>query len=186
MPDFQVAGRYAKSLLDLGIEQQIEDNLFEDISSFKSALESRDLYLLIKSPIIKADKKINILKSVFGESYNNVTLSFFDILTRKSREKMLPEIAESFIRQYKKYKRISTVKLTTAVEITEDALNKIKAALLDSDVTDQKVELETEVDPNLIGGFVIELEDKLYDASVAHKLDQVKKQFLQNSYIKSY
>jgi F-type H+-transporting ATPase subunit delta len=64
--------------------------------------------------------------------------------------------------------------------MSESALSKIKAALLQSDATDQKVEITTDVDPDLIGGFVIEMEDKLYDASIAHKLRGVRKQFLDN------
>ncbi len=185
MPDFRVASRYAKSLLDLGKEQNIEDVLYEDIQTFKSALSLRDLYLLVKSPIIKADKKISILNSIFGESFNKVTILFFQIITKKGREKFLPEISDSFIKQYKKHKKITDVKLTTATKITDVALEKIKNTLLQSEVTDQQVELETSVDKDLIGGFVIEMEDKLYDASVVHNLEKVKKQLLQNKNIKS-
>ena len=186
MLDYRVASRYAKSLLDLGVEENIEDTLFEDIQMFQNALNNRDLYLLVKSPIIKADKKMSVLQTVFGESLNKVTMSFFDIITRKGREAHLPEIAESFVKLYKKYKHITEVKLTTATPVSDEALNKIKAALLSSTVTDEKVEIETAVDPELIGGFVIEMDDKLYDASVAHKLEQVKKQFSNNKYIKSF
>ncbi|MBT8228870.1 MAG: ATP synthase F1 subunit delta [Bacteroidia bacterium] len=186
MPDYRVASRYAKSLLDLGIETNIIDTLYDDICNFKEALSNRDLFLLVKSPIIKADKKIGILNTVFGERFNKVTMSFFDIITRKGRENFLPEITDSFISLYKKYKHITTVHLTTATPITESAMASIKRALQNSKVTDQQVEIETSVDPDLIGGFVIEMDDKLYDASVAHKLDEVKKQFLNNKYIKSF
>lgn len=186
MPDYRVASRYAKSLLDLGIESNIIDTLYEDICNFKEALSNRDLYLLVKSPIIKADKKTGILKSIFGDSFDKATMSFFDIITRKGRENFLPEITDSFISLYKKYKHITTVNLTTASPITDSALDSIKRALKESSVTDQHVEIVTAVDPDLIGGFVIEMDDKLYDASVAHKLDEVKKQFLNNKYIKSF
>ena len=181
MADYRVAYRYAKALLDLGIENNTEEKLFDDISSFKNALSNRDLLLLVKSPIIKADKKMNVFYKLFGEEYSKATLAFFDIITKKGRESALPEITESFLEQYKKLKQITSVRLTTATKITDEALEKIKNALLDSDVTERQVEIESQVNPKLIGGFVLEIGDKLYDASISHKLDEVKKQFLQNN-----
>ena len=186
MSDYRVASRYAKSLIDLGIEKNIIDTLYDDICNFKESLNNRDLYLLVKSPIIKADKKIGILNSIFGESFDKATMSFFNIITRKGRESFLPEITDSFINLYKKHKHITTVQLTTASPITQEALVAIKKALELSNDTDQQVEIETSVDKDLIGGFVIEMDDKLYDASVAHKLEEVKKQFMNNKYIKSF
>lgn len=186
MIDTRVAPRYAKSLLDLGIEQNNLESLFEDMKTLRSALDNRDLYLLTKSPIIMPDKKISIFQSIFGEQFNKVSMAFIRIITKKGREKLLLDIAETFINQYKSYNKITPVKLTTASQINDEALQSIKDALKSSVVTDEKVELETSVDPELIGGFVIEIEDKLYDASVAHKLEEIRKKFLDSKYIKSF
>lgn len=177
MIDNRVAPRYAKSLLDLGIEQNKMDVLFEDMSALKSALDNRDLYLLAKSPIIHADKKINIFREIFAESFDKISLGFLEIITRKGRENILYDITVSFIKQYKDYNKITPVKLITASEINEDALKGIQDALEKSESTNANIELETSVDPELIGGFVLEIDHKLYDASVAHKLEQVRKQF---------
>ena len=180
MIDNRVAPRYAKSLLDLGIEQNRLDVLFDDMSALKSALENKDLFLLAKSPIIHADKKISIFNAIFQDSFDKISQSFLEIITRKGRETLLPDIAENFIKQYKDYNNVTPVKLTTATIIAEDALKGIQEALKSSSVTSDNVELETKVDADLIGGFVLEVDDKLYDASVAHKLKQVRKQFLDN------
>ena len=181
----RVAVRYAKSLIDLGKDQGVLEDLHEDMLNLKEALKNRDLHLLVKSPIIKANKKIAIFKKLFGDSYNKVTRTFFEIIMKKSRENILPEITTAFIDQYKKLKHISAVKLTTASALGDGVLDEIKNALLQSTDTDEKVEIETVVDPDLIGGFVVELGDKLYDASVAYKLDQIKRRFKGNKYIKS-
>lgn len=179
--DTRIAARYAKSILDLGIEQNNLDVLFDDMKAINQALSNREFWLFIKSPIIKADKKQKTFHKIFGESLSKTTNSFFDLLTRKGREFHLPEIVDSFIHQYKKYNKISEIKLTTASALSEEGLQGIRKALLESNITDEKVEITTNVDPGLIGGFVIHVEDKLYDASVAHKLEQIRKNFQDNN-----
>ena len=100
----------------------------------------------------------------------------------KEREAYLPEIAAAFEEQYKKYKGIQTVKLTTAVPVSEG----LKQTILDKVKADRKVaeiELETEVREELIGGFVLEIGDELIDASVAFDLHKIKQQFENNDFI---
>jgi len=179
--DTRIAKRYAKSILDLGIEQNNLDSVYADMLNISAALENRDFKLFVKSPIIKADKKQSVFAVIFGDSIGELSMAFFNILTRKSREVYLPEIVESFLHLYKKYNKITEVKLTTAQTLGDSAIDAIKKALLDSTITDEKVEIFTDVNPSLIGGFVIEMDDKLYDASVAHKLEKVKKNFLDNN-----
>jgi len=185
MANLRIATRYAKSILDLGVEQNTLEDIYKDMVTLKEAMSNRDFKLFVKSPIIKASKKQSVFKAIFGDNLSKTTSLFFDLLAKKGRESAMPEIATSFLQQYKKYNKVSEIKLTTASALSESALNTIKSALLESDATDQKVEITTDVNPDLIGGFVIEMEDKLYDASIAHKLRSVKKQFLDNKYIKS-
>ncbi len=185
MVEHRIATRYAKSLLDLGVEQNKLDVLNSDMTELQTALKNNDLYLLVKSPIIKADKKNAIFQQIFGGSFDKVTMAFLNIITNKTRETYLPEIVSAFMTQYNKLKHVSTVTVSTATALSEEALEKIKKTLLDSKHTDQKVEIVTKVDPALIGGFVIQMDDKLYDASIAYKLEQVKQQFTDNKYIKS-
>lgn len=186
MSNYQVASRYAKSLIDLSIEQNKLEDIQTDIQYVKAALESRDLLLLFKSPIIQAGKKTAIVQEVFKGKVSDMTLGFLEIITKKGREKYLPEIVDSYIEQYKKHKKITGVKLTTASAISGDVKESIEKALLDSKVTSESVEIETSVDESLLGGFVIEVGDKLYDASVKHKLNKIKKEFTENKYIKSF
>jgi F-type H+-transporting ATPase subunit delta len=114
--------------------------------------------LLLKSPIIKGDKKLQIFDAVFKGKLDPMMMAFLEILVREGRESYLPEISESFIEQYKRIKHISSVKLTTAVELSEAALAQILQKIKDSGVTDDNIELVTVIDPELIGGFIIEFD----------------------------
>jgi len=186
MANTRAASRYAKSLLDLGIEQNKLEVLFNDMNTLNDSMSSRDLVLMIQSPIINAGKKIDILKKVFDGKLDNLTMNFIELITKKGREVMLPAMIKSFIEQYKKHNKITEVKLKTAHPLGAGVLASIKAALLQSEITDSEVDIETIVDEDIIGGFVIEVGDKLYDASVLHQLNKVKKEFNQNKYIKSF
>jgi len=175
MSVIRIASRYAKSLLDLAKEQGSLDTVVEDIKTFNGATQNRDLYLLLKSPIVKGSKKLEIFKTIFDGKLDKLTMAFMDIVIRKGRESLLPEIGAEFLNQYKALNKVSAVKLTTAQPITDTALEAIKAKLLGSTITDESVEIETAVDESLIGGFVVQVGDKLVDASVAHKLREVAK-----------
>lgn len=175
MSVIRIASRYAKSLLDLAKDQNVMDEVVSDMEGFSKMVENRDFYLLLKSPIINVGKKAEILNVLFEGKVNKLTKAFLDITLRKGRERYLPDIATEFLNQYKRMQGISSVKLTTAVPISDAALEAIKAKLLDSDVTDKSIEIETNVDESLIGGFVVQIGDKQIDASVAHKLAELAK-----------
>ncbi len=182
----RIASRYAKSLLDLAQEQGKLERILEDINTLKESVKNRDLYLLFKSPIINGTKKLQIVDALFAGKFDEMTMGFARIVINKGREMHLPEIADEFIQQYKVLKHISTIKVTTATPLGDAALAKIKEQLLNSSATDQEVEIETKVDPSLIGGFVIEFDDQLYDASVVHQMDKLKKEFSKNLYVKDF
>lgn len=179
----RISSRYAKSVLDFATEQSQVEDVVSDMKTFLAMAENRDLQLLLKSPIINASSKKRVFDALFGRSLSKTTNTFFNIVLRKGRENLLPEIANEFILQYKLKNKISEVKLTTAYELSEAELSRINQALSDSNNTLDKIDLQTAVNPDLIGGFVIEIDDKLYDASVAHKLDLVKKEFSDNEYV---
>jgi F-type H+-transporting ATPase subunit delta len=178
----RVAGRYAKSLMDLASEQGKLQTVVGDIEQLAKAVKNRDLALMLKSPIIHADKKESIMAALFGDGFDEITMSFINICINKNREGLLPEIASEFLAEYKKMKGITEVKLTTATPLSQSAVEAIREKLLASDATAKDVEIETAVDPKLIGGYVVEFGDKLYDASVASKLAALKKEFTGNLY----
>ncbi|MDE3235335.1 MAG: ATP synthase F1 subunit delta [Bacteroidota bacterium] len=185
MPNPRLASRYAKSLIDLAVEQNQLEQVFADMQLLQAVCKSsREFVNLLRSPIIKADKKEQIIAAITKDKVGVLTQSFTKLLVLKGRENDLPEIVSAFIDQYNQIKGIQKVKLTTAVAVGDDVRvaieNKLKAeAGLD------KVQLETKVDEALIGGFVLEFNNNLVDASVLRDLRDIKKQFSQNVYVKT-
>lgn len=183
MPNPRLAGRYAKSLIDLAIEKNQLDVVYKDVLFLRDILKaSRELAVLLKSPIVKSDKKGKILEAITNGRISTITTTFNKLLMAKGREFYLPEIITAFIDQYKQHMGIRTAKLTTAVPISDE----LKQSILDkvgAGRNGQTVELETAVDEKLIGGFVLEIGDKLVDSSIAFDLNNIKKQFQNNDFI---
>ena len=186
MSSYRLSARYAKSLLDLAIEKNQLSEVFNDVHYFNDVLKSvRELNLLLKNPVINADKKQKVIEQVFYPKFNNITKEFLKLVVAKHREEFLPEFATEFISQYNQHKNITVVKVTSAVQLDEAQLSQIKN-LLKSDSSISNVEFQTKVDENIIGGYVLQYGDKLYDASIARALEMLDNNFLDNSYIKKY
>jgi F-type H+-transporting ATPase subunit delta len=183
MPNPRLASRYAKSLMDLALEKGELEKVFADMQWLQQVIKgSIDFANLLRSPIVKGDKKEKILETIIGSRVTNITSLFIRLLIAKGRESNLPEIITSFISQYKEYKNIYPVKLTTALPISEN----LKKGIIDqikktSDM--QNIELEAVVNEDLIGGFVLEAGDKLIDASIAYDLKQIARQFENNDFV---
>ena len=179
MSEHRVASRYAKSLLELAGEQKALDAVNADINDFlATAHNSSELVNLLKSPIVKGDKKRNVLNSVF-KSANALTLAFFDIIVRKGREALLVQIAEEFKVQYNTLNGIASATVTSAVALSAKSLAEVEA-FIKKQLNSNKVEVKTEVNPDIIGGLVIRFEDKLIDASIDHQLKEIKKALVLN------
>lgn len=183
MSNPRLAGRYAKSLLDLAVEQNQLEKVFHDIKMLQGLCRSNfDFVNMLKSPVIKADKKEKIIEAVIDGKVTPMTASFFRLLINKAREYSLPEIVNAFIEQYNVLNNIHTVKLTTAVPVS-DGLKDAIVNKIQSGTSYQKIELETAVKDELIGGFTLEVGGTLVDASILRDLNDVKKQFQNNEYI---
>lgn len=182
MSSYRIASRYAKSLIDLALEQGKLDKVLEDVTAFSNAAQNRELHLLLKSPIVKADKKEKVLDALFKGKIDPLTHSFFQIILRKGRESQLADIAQEFINQYRVIKGISIVDIVSAEPLSQETIDAIKTKLVSSKLTHANIQFNTSIDKNLIGGFVISFEDKLYDASIKHQLDELRKQFSGKDY----
>ena len=176
MSIIRIATRYAKSLMDLSIEQGKLEQISADMRMLHEAVTgSREFHNMLKSPIIHADKKNAVMAALFKGKVDALTIAYLELLVNKGREPYLPEITAEFVRQHKAMQHITTVTVTTAVEMSDSVLAELKKQLL-----------ATKVDPELIGGFVLEFDQKRYDASVANKLDVLRNNFTKNFYIKEF
>ena len=183
MQNPRLSERYAKSLIDLSIELKQLDTVHEDIVLLQSICkQSREFVLMLNSPIIYADKKHKIINMVTEGKISKITQTFIQLICTKNRETNLPGIVASFIEQFNKIKGIHKVKLTTAMPVSDAIKNsfiqKIKAV-----TAIKNIEIETKVNENLIGGFMLEMDGKLIDASILRGIKDVKKQFANNDYI---
>lgn len=183
MANYRLAARYAKSLLDFAVEQNNLEQVYADMQWLQGATEgSREFVNLLRSPIIKSDKKNKIVTAVTNGHVGPLTMAFLGLLINKARESNLPQIIVSFIEQYKEYRNIHTVNLTTATPISEATRQAIVAQVKSSSGY-EKIELVETVDPKLIGGFVLQMGDKLVDASVAYDLKTISRQFDNNDFV---
>lgn len=183
MPNPRLAFRYAKSLIDLAAERGELEKVFEDMQWLNSVCKSnKDFVNLLRSPVIKGDTKKKIMEAITGGRISEMTAGFNRLLITKGRESDLPEISAAFITAYKERKNIKTIRLTTAAPVTEEVKNAIIEQVKKT-AGFTNVELEEKVNEDLIGGFVLQVGDKLIDASVAYDLKNIAKQFENNDFI---
>jgi F-type H+-transporting ATPase subunit delta len=170
-----IAVPYAKALFEFALEKDAVEIVYQDMAALKSLCTSnRDFLLMLKSPILKTEKKQRILSEVFKSSISEISIAFLRIITAKRRESLLPDMAIAFIDLYKNYKGILTTYVKTAVPVTEDIRKKILEVM--SSQTKGNVELIEEVKEDLIGGFVLQWNDMQYDASILHQINKMKKE----------
>ncbi len=176
MASTKSAARYAKALLDLTLENGSVEAVEKDLIRFVQVVkESNDFRIFLNSPVVRDDKKIAIYQKVF-EGFNPVTMQFFALVTKNGREQLLPEIAAQFERQLMKNRGIVSGSIVSATPLTE----KTKQEILDriAPAFEGSLQLSESVDPSLLGGFVIRIEDKQIDASVANKLKELRQELV--------
>ena len=183
MVNTKLARRYAKSLFDLAEERRVADAVFADMELVHSvSAASRDFRKLMQNPVVPTDKKLAVLKSIFTGKVNDITLSFFSILTKKRREEYMNEIATSYISLFRAKKGITVARLLTAIPAGEE-LKKQITEIVHRD-TGRKIVLEETVDPSLIGGFILNVGDRQFDESVARRLRSLHREFESNPIVK--
>ena len=181
----KVSNRYARSLFLLSHERGIEEAVYNDMKLIDSVcLSNRDFILMLRSPIIKADKKQQILKAIFGDKINLLTAEFLFILARKRRENYIGAIAHSYIDLYLANKGIRRALLLTAYPIDEE-MRKIAHELV-FDNYGTRIELKEEVDPALIGGYIIRVGDMQADTSLSTKIRRLRRAFAENPFVKDF
>ena len=185
MKDLKVSNRYAKALLELAVETNNLEDCCSDMNTILTVCQdSKEFYLLLKSPVIKTDKKIIIIEEVFYNKLSELTNGFIKIITSKKREAILDSVAKSFISLYKEKKNIISAKLVTATEIDnetrEEVLDFIKKK------GHKNVDLQEKIDKSIIGGAIINIGNKQIDASVSNKINEMKQNFSVNLYEQNY
>jgi len=178
-----VAQRYAKALIDLAIQRNELEKTKEDIDFIRASM-SPELRMVMASPVIGDKKKTEIFRTIFKEKLSPLTYSFFDLVFSKRREWVLPEIAEEFIEKYREIKGIEIIEITTAVEVSDELKTNIQKRFQNLPRFQNKtVEIRSKVDPHILGGFIAQSHDILFDASIKNDLQSIGRQFIENMYV---
>ena len=172
----RAAIRYAKAMLQNANENNTEAVVFGDMQSvYKTIEDSRELQLVLQNPIIKAnDKKEALLKIFSGQS--EATHSLIKVLVENKRISLLGKVAKSYVDIYNDQQGVKVATVITAVPLSSELENKVMAKVKEL-TGSEKVTLNSEIDPEIIGGFILRMGDIQYNASIANQLGNLKREF---------
>lgn len=178
MDQSAITVRYAKAFFALAKEKDMLDNFKSDIDLILSVCnDSKDFILLLESPIVKTSKKVGVINTLFKEKINGITLNFLLLISNNKREVHIPGICRNFLSFTRKDQNIKSALITTATKINKKTIDKVEALIAKE--LNAKIELSSEVNAEIIGGMVLRLDDKQYDASVASQLKKIKLELLE-------
>ena len=179
MNESKISVRYSKALFESAVEQNILDRVYNDILFISEICKLPETKDLLMSPIIFPSRKSEILHKMFEGRIEKITMSLIDLTVKNGRESFIPSITRVFVSETMKFKGITRSVLTTAVKIDPEIRKQIIEII--QKVFKTKVELEENVDTEIIGGFILRVEDNLIDASLRNKLRRIRKELIGNA-----
>src|SRR4030066_1230579 len=177
----RAAIRYAKAILSFALEQQKEVEVNNDMLLVANTIQdSKELQLLLSSPILKTELKKSALKEIFASKTSALTIGLINLLIDNKRLPILGEVAKKYNVIYDSLKGIEVAKVTTAIPLTEELNQQVLQKVIE--ITGKQATIESIINPDIIGGFILRVGDIQYDASVANKLQVLKRQFESESF----
>jgi F-type H+-transporting ATPase subunit delta len=171
----RAAIRYAKAILETAVSSGKASQVNDDMLSIAASIAgSVELSEFLSSPIITSDVKMNALKEVFA-SIQSETHSLFRLLQENKRFEILAPIASKYTQLFDEMNGVEVAKVTTVFPMNADLEAKVLAKV--ATISNKKVTIENTVDPTIIGGFILRIGDKQYNASVANRLQELKREF---------
>jgi F-type H+-transporting ATPase subunit delta len=172
----KAASRYAKSLIDLAKEQNSLEELKNDMVFFEQLVDDNsELEAILRNPIVPLDKKAGVLQALLGGKTHQITQTFLKLMVNKGRSGILFETAKQFVNQYNALKGIVTAEVTSATPLTEANKAEVEA-LVKKELGATSVIIKEKTNDKLIGGFILKVGDKQFDASIAGSLNKLKKE----------
>lgn len=183
MQDYRININYAKALFLLSGESQEQEVVADDMRLVNVVCaENRELNAIFRNPEIKVDKKMAIVTDIFAEKVCKTTMAFLLFVVRKKRSVSLKGISASYLDLYRDSRGIVFSQFTTSHQADEPTC--ALASKVIADYTHKKVELVTKTNPKIIGGFTIEFDNTMYDASISTYLVKLRQEFDENVYEK--
>lgn len=177
MNESQISVRYARALFLSASEKNKLDGVYKDMQILAETCALDDFRYMLAVPTLKSSKKSELTSAIMEKHLDELSMSLIKLVIQNRREQYLPGISRNFCDMYRKKKGIRTASLQTAEQVDDTAIQSIRELL--SQAFDSDVELTSGVKEELIGGFVLTIEDKQYDASVATGLRKIRKELLE-------
>ena len=178
MANSRAAIRYAKAILDLAKDQNIAEAINADMQLItRTVTDNKDLKILLQSPIVKIDTKVATLKEIFA-SVNPLTLKLVDVLAANKRLDVFATTATEYTTLFDAANGFQKAVVTTAIPLTDAMNTKVLAKV--KELTGKEAIIENKVDETILGGFILRVGDMQYNASIANKLNNLKRTFSQN------
>ncbi|MCK5820892.1 MAG: ATP synthase F1 subunit delta [Bacteroidales bacterium] len=175
MNDSSIAVRYAKALYASAREFKLTEQVLADLKYIDKLIqETPEFSEFIQSPVVQVSDKLSILNDIFKNHCEELSFRFLELITRNKRESYLPAMIRKFFYLYRKDQGIISAKLTTVTKSQTDSLEKIKILLKQK--YNAEVELEELNDQDLIGGFVLRVDDEQLDLSIASQLKKIRRE----------
>ncbi len=182
MKQSRLANRYAKALFELALEQKKLDQVGKDMLFISQTIkENIELAQMLKSPIVKLEKKEKVMQVLFAEKTDAISLRFMMLVAEKAREEYLAYFAEEFTSIYKEYQGLVDAWVTSSTDIEQEVKDHLLELL--KKMTNKTVILHESVNSDLMGGFIVKIGGYQYDASTRTLLRKLKDDFSKNLFI---
>jgi len=182
MKQTRAAIRYAKAILSLAIDKNKADEVNQDMQLIDTTIsESKDLQAVLNSPVIKVEAKEKTLLAIFDNSINTISKGLIHQLIENKRLSILSDVAKQYTIIYDFHKGTQAAIVTSAVPLTDDLKEKILVKV--KAIVGKEITIENVVDPSIIGGFVLRVGDKQFDASISGEMNELRRKFDDNLYV---
>lgn len=170
-----ISVRYARALLKSSVEAGIEDKVYQEmLTVVRSFIAVPELKHTLDNPMLAREKKQQLLLASAGTEVSDLTKNFFALVLKEGRENVMQFIANSFVTLYRRHKNVISGKLVAAAPVSDATEQRMKQMVMSK--TNGEVEFETEINPEIIGGFILEYDTYRMDASVKTRLSSILSQ----------
>lgn len=169
-PINHIAVRYAKALLQRAVAVHVLMHVYEDMHGFDALCTShKNMVDALNHPFLSKHQKIVLLQTIFQDKFQPLTLDFFAMVIRKSRVALLTSMVKAFFALYDRYQSIKTAHVTTVCPLSKALVSQVQQ--IAQQITPcRKMNVVQYLDPTLIGGYVLQIEDKRFDQSLRKQL----------------
>jgi F-type H+-transporting ATPase subunit delta len=177
MNDSKISVRYAKALFKAAIEADLLLQVMKDMQLIMNVYALDNFRDVLESPVVKTSEKKKVVEKLFSGKICELSMTFFNLMLSNKRESHLPHIARNFKSFYKQNEGILSAQIVISEPIDEVQTNNFRSLL--KNAFNSEIELEALVKPDILGGFILRIEDEQFDASVASSLTKIKRQLLE-------